>query len=42
VQRVLLDCDGDCVLVQVDPEGPACHTGARTCFFTELPAVRIL
>ncbi len=36
VRRVLLDCDGDCVLVQVDPEGPACHTGARSCFFTEV------
>lgn len=37
VRRVLLDCDGDCVLVQVDPQGPACHTGARSCFFTEVP-----
>ncbi len=28
-----LDCDGDTVLVRVDQTGPACHTGARSCFF---------
>jgi phosphoribosyl-AMP cyclohydrolase len=32
VQQVRLDCDGDTLLVSVDQEGPACHTGARTCF----------
>ncbi len=32
VRRVLLDCDGDCVLLQVDPAGPTCHTGAPSCF----------
>lgn len=35
VQRVVsvsLDCDGDAVLLKVDQVGPACHTGARTCF----------
>ncbi len=35
VQRVVavsLDCDGDAVLYRVDQEGPACHTGERTCF----------
>lgn len=32
VREVRLDCDGDTVLVQVDQEGPACHTGDRTCF----------
>jgi phosphoribosyl-AMP cyclohydrolase len=32
VQQVRLDCDGDTLLVRVDQEGPACHTGARTCF----------
>lgn len=32
VQEVRLDCDGDTLLVRVDQEGPACHTGTRTCF----------
>lgn len=32
VKEVRLDCDGDTLLVLVDQEGPACHTGARTCF----------
>jgi phosphoribosyl-AMP cyclohydrolase len=32
VQEVRLDCDGDTLLVTVDQEGPACHTGARSCF----------
>jgi phosphoribosyl-AMP cyclohydrolase len=32
VRRVTLDCDGDAVLLSVAPTGPACHTGARTCF----------
>jgi phosphoribosyl-AMP cyclohydrolase / phosphoribosyl-ATP pyrophosphohydrolase len=34
VKEVRLDCDGDTLLVKVDQEGPACHTGERTCFFT--------
>ena len=29
------DCDFDCLLIQVQPQGPACHTGATTCFFAE-------
>jgi phosphoribosyl-AMP cyclohydrolase len=29
---VRLDCDGDTLLLAVDQEGPACHTGDRTCF----------
>jgi phosphoribosyl-AMP cyclohydrolase len=32
VKEVRLDCDGDAVLVFVDQEGAACHTGDRTCF----------
>jgi phosphoribosyl-AMP cyclohydrolase len=36
VVEVRLDCDGDTVLVKVDQEGPACHTGDRTCFEADL------
>jgi phosphoribosyl-AMP cyclohydrolase len=32
VREVRLDCDGDTLLVLVDQTGPACHTGATTCF----------
>lgn len=32
VREVRLDCDGDTILVKVDQVGPACHTGAHTCF----------
>ena len=41
VRRLALDCDGDALLAVVEPatgETPVCHTGAETCFFTELPA----
>jgi phosphoribosyl-AMP cyclohydrolase len=34
VRAVRIDCDGDAVLLEVDADGPACHTGERTCFFT--------
>lgn len=36
VTEVRLDCDGDAVLYKVEPRGPACHTGERTCFYTTL------
>lgn len=32
VREVRLDCDGDTLLLRVDQVGPACHTGATTCF----------
>ncbi|MCW3157584.1 phosphoribosyl-AMP cyclohydrolase [Micropruina sonneratiae] len=35
VREVRLDCDGDTLLVLVDQRGPACHTGARTCFVAD-------
>ena len=33
VASLAADCDGDAVLIRVRPLGPACHTGARSCFF---------
>ena len=33
VRALRYDCDADAVLALVDPAGPACHTGERTCFF---------
>jgi phosphoribosyl-ATP pyrophosphohydrolase/phosphoribosyl-AMP cyclohydrolase len=33
VRALRLDCDGDAVLALVEPAGPACHTGERTCFY---------
>jgi phosphoribosyl-ATP pyrophosphohydrolase/phosphoribosyl-AMP cyclohydrolase len=36
VRSLRLDCDGDCLLALVAPAGPACHTGARTCFHNEV------
>ena len=36
VVEVNLDCDGDALLYMVEPRGPACHTGEKSCFFTSL------
>lgn len=36
VKRVLVDCDADTLVVEVDSPGPACHTGNRSCFYREL------
>jgi len=41
VRRLALDCDGDAVLLEVDPVGPTCHRGTRSCFDPEgAPAER--
>ena len=43
VRSVVADCDGDTLLLKVEPTGPVCHTGKPACFFTpveELPAFR--
>jgi phosphoribosyl-AMP cyclohydrolase len=36
VKQIFIDCDGDALLMLVQPHGPACHTGHTSCFFTEL------
>jgi len=35
VVELVPDCDGDAIVVRVNPSGPACHTGARSCFDSE-------
>lgn len=36
VHEIWYDCDGDTLLLLVDPAGPACHTGRQTCFYREM------
>ena len=39
IQRVVeirVDCDADTLLIRVKPEGPACHTGEKSCFYRNL------
>ncbi len=36
IVRMSVDCDLDTLLIEVEPNGPACHTGQTSCFFTEL------
>ena len=36
LRRLWIDCDDDTVLAEVDPVGPTCHTGARSCFYQEV------
>ena len=38
VRQISVDCDADTLLIQVEPAGPACHTGENSCFFQELVA----
>lgn len=39
VQRILVDCDADTLLLEVIPAGPACHTGAISCFYRDLEEI---
>jgi len=34
--RLSVDCDRDCLLLQVEQAGPACHTNRRSCFYTDV------
>lgn len=36
VEEILVDCDQDCLVLKVIAQGPACHTGAPTCFYRRL------
>ena len=36
VQEILVDCDQDALVIKAIPAGPACHTGAPTCFYRRL------
>ena len=36
VVEIRVDCDADTLLVLVEPAGPACHTGERTCFYRNI------
>jgi phosphoribosyl-AMP cyclohydrolase / phosphoribosyl-ATP pyrophosphohydrolase len=36
VRQLRYDCDGDALVALVEPAGPACHTGERSCFYREL------
>jgi phosphoribosyl-ATP pyrophosphohydrolase/phosphoribosyl-AMP cyclohydrolase len=38
VERVLVDCDSDCIIYSGEPHGNSCHTGAPSCFFQALDA----
>lgn len=40
VRELRYDCDGDVLLVLVEPAGPACHTGAVSCFFRKVDSVK--
>ena len=39
VQEIWVDCDADTLLLKVEPAGPACHTGHRSCFYRRLPKI---
>ncbi|WP_288416895.1 phosphoribosyl-AMP cyclohydrolase [uncultured Novosphingobium sp.] len=36
VRDILVDCDQDALVMLVEPQGPACHTGATSCFYRRL------
>jgi phosphoribosyl-AMP cyclohydrolase / phosphoribosyl-ATP pyrophosphohydrolase len=40
VLEIFVDCDTDTLLIQVQPSGPACHTGEQTCFYRKLEEAR--
>lgn len=41
VQSIAVDCDEDCLLINVIPAGPACHTGHTSCFYRDKEGVEL-
>lgn len=42
IDEIMVDCDQDCLVLKVSPRGPACHTGATTCFYRKLEGDRLV
>ncbi len=42
LKELRFDCDGDTILLLVDQQGPACHTGRRSCFFNRVEGDRVV
>jgi phosphoribosyl-AMP cyclohydrolase len=42
VHDIRIDCDQDAIWLIVDPAGPACHTGARSCFYRRIEGDRLV
>ncbi|MBD3841432.1 MAG: bifunctional phosphoribosyl-AMP cyclohydrolase/phosphoribosyl-ATP diphosphatase HisIE [Campylobacterales bacterium] len=42
VKQILLDCDNDTILLKVNQNGVACHTGRQSCFFTDIQTTNII
>ena len=41
IEEIRVDCDQDAVVLLVRPAGPACHTGARSCFYRRIDGDRL-